>query len=68
MVNYNISQHFEECHDWIDYYLSQGTNVLVHCRAGKSRSATIIIAYLMKKYNMTFEKAYNLVKSKRPIA
>lgn len=27
------------------------TNVYVHCAAGVSRSPTIVIAFLMKKYN-----------------
>jgi atypical dual specificity phosphatase/dual specificity phosphatase 12 len=40
---------------------------LVHCYAGISRSASIIISYLMKKYNWSYEKAYNYVKNKRPI-
>lgn len=39
--------------------------VLVHCNAGVSRSASIVIAYLMRYHRMTFEMAYNLVKSKR---
>lgn len=33
--------------------------------AGKSRSASIVIAYLMKECHMSFEKAYKLVVSKR---
>ncbi len=40
--------------------------VFVHCAAGESRSATIVIAYLMWNKKMTFDKAYNLVKEKRP--
>ena len=39
--------------------------VFVHCAAGESRSATIVIAYLMWKKKMTFDKAYNFVKQKR---
>jgi len=33
--------------------------------AGKSRSSTIIIAYLIKERKMTFEEAFNYVKEKR---
>jgi protein-tyrosine phosphatase len=42
-------------------------NVLVCCSAGKSRSATIIVAYLMKHRSMTFEKAMEFVKERRSI-
>ena len=42
-------------------------NILVHCYVGKSRSATCIIAYLMKEHNMTLEKAIIYTKDKRNI-
>lgn len=41
-------------------------NVLVHCHAGVSRSAAIVIAYVMKKYGLNFESAFELVKTRRP--
>lgn len=34
--------------------------------AGISRSASIIIAYLMKKHDMTYDEAYAAVKDKKP--
>jgi len=42
-------------------------SVLVHCSMGISRSSTIVIAFIMKKFTFSFSKAYNLVKKKRPI-
>lgn len=33
-----------------------------------SRSGSIVIAYLMKKFNWSFEKAWNFAKDKRKIA
>lgn len=41
--------------------------IIVFCRAGHSRSPTIVIAYLMKYENMTFDEAYKYVKNKRNI-
>lgn len=34
---------------------------------GVSRSASTVIAYAMKEYNWSLEKAYNFVKQKRSI-
>ena len=42
-------------------------NILIHCYMGSSRSATIVILYLMDKYKMTLEKAIHLIKQKRDI-
>lgn len=44
-----------------------GRGVLVHCQAGVSRSATIVIAYLMKHTLMTMTDAYKYVRSRRPV-
>lgn len=45
----------------------QGGKVLVHCRAGISRSATVCIAYIMWYKHWTMEKAYDYLKSKRSL-
>ncbi|XWS09026.1 hypothetical protein CRYUN_Cryun40dG0050600 [Craigia yunnanensis] len=64
----NISQYFDECFDFIDEAKRQGGGVLVHCFVGKSRSVTIVVAYLMKKLGMGLSQALEHVKSKRPLA
>eukprot|EP01016_Furgasonia_blochmanni_P009008 TRINITY_DN13727_c0_g1_i1.p1 TRINITY_DN13727_c0_g1~~TRINITY_DN13727_c0_g1_i1.p1 ORF type:complete len:163 (+),score=34.93 TRINITY_DN13727_c0_g1_i1:96-584(+) len=65
--DYNMSQHFEECISFIKSALENG-NVLVHCAAGISRSASIIVAFLIKEKEMTTEEALAFVRTKREIA
>lgn len=38
----------------------------MHCGAGISRSATLVIAYYMKKYEAQFSQAIKFVKKIRP--
>jgi len=40
-------------------------NVLVHCQAGVSRSASIVIGFIMWKMRLSYEEAFLLVKQKR---
>jgi protein-tyrosine phosphatase len=42
-------------------------NILVHCYMGASRSASIILYYLMKENKLSFVEAYNILKKKRPL-
>ena len=40
--------------------------LLIHCMAGISRSVTVTIAYLMSRFRMPMQRAYQFVKDKRP--
>jgi dual specificity MAP kinase phosphatase len=51
--------------DWIDRAREQGGKVLVHCRVGVSRSATVTIAYVMKYLRISLIEAYLIVRSRR---
>ncbi|KAM8834904.1 uncharacterized protein ACB058_016370 isoform 1-T2 [Synchiropus picturatus] len=63
----NLRQYFEEVFEFIEEAYQSGKGVLVHCQAGVSRSATIVIAYLMKHTLMTMTDAYKYVRSRRPV-
>lgn len=40
--------------------------ILIHCYAGISRSVSFVIIYLMLRYSISMESAYNYIKSLRP--
>ncbi|MFS7971373.1 putative phosphoric monoester hydrolase [Helianthus anomalus] len=58
----NISEIFEEAHQFIDAVEQKGGKVLVHCFEGRSRSATVVLAYLMMRKNYTLLKAWNSLR------
>lgn len=62
-----IEKYFPQTYDFIQGALDAGGKVLVHCHMGISRSATIVIAYLMKALNMPYDEVLAMVKAKRPI-
>lgn len=65
--NENILQHFDQISDKINEVACKGGRILVHCVAGVSRSASMVIAYLMKYKNLNLHDAFNYVHSIRPV-
>ena len=47
--------------------ISMGGSVLVHCHGGVSRSATVVVAFLMKYCNLSLIQSIVYVKNKRPM-
>uniref|UniRef100_A0A3P9IVH9 Protein phosphatase Slingshot homolog 1 n=1 Tax=Oryzias latipes TaxID=8090 RepID=A0A3P9IVH9_ORYLA len=60
--------HWNDTYNFIAKAKKSNSKCLVHCRMGVSRSASTVIAYAMKEYGWSLEKAYNFVKQKRSIA
>ncbi|CAG0888080.1 unnamed protein product [Cyprideis torosa] len=58
---------FSEASDFIDAALLNNGKVLVHCREGISRSATIAIAFLMLRRHFTVQEAVTQVRANREI-
>ena len=62
-----ISDYFAPALAFIDAAHASGGVVFVHCMAGISRSATVILAYLMTKTGLTCEEALASLREKRSI-
>jgi protein-tyrosine phosphatase len=57
----------ERGHQFIEDAKRNGKSVLVHCELGISRSASVVLSYLMKYHNMTFKQAWQHTKERRRI-
>jgi len=64
----NIAKYLWESSEWIENERKKNNNAVfyIHCKAGKSRSATVVIAYLMKVEHWSLNKAYTYLKDLRP--
>ena len=51
--------------EFIRKFEGSGRSVYVHCKAGRTRSATLVGCYLMQKHNWDAETAVDFMKSKR---
>lgn len=63
----NIYKYFDECVSIIENCLSSNKPILVNCKLGISRSASIVVAYLIKKKKLSVTESYDVVNNKRPI-
>lgn len=62
-----ISTHFNEAASFIEGALQSRGKVLVHCVMGMSRSATIVIAYLMLRKGLNAEAAVRSIRMHRDV-
>ncbi|KRZ68858.1 Sodium/hydrogen exchanger 9, partial [Trichinella papuae] len=64
---WNLMADFDRCLEFIESSIQSKENVLVHCQEGISRSATVVAAYLMKKYNIDENEALRRIQAVRSI-
>ena len=62
--NENIDKYFSLVYNIIEKQKLEG-NILIHCHAGISRSWTIVLWYIMKKFNLPLINAFIYVKNRR---
>ncbi|XP_032887420.1 dual specificity phosphatase 28 [Amblyraja radiata] len=62
----NLFKYFDRCADAIEGVNREGGRTLVYCKNGRSRSASICTAYLMKYRCLSLREAFEHVKSIRP--
>lgn len=59
--NEDISKYFVDAFKFIE----NSNKIFIHCFAGKSRSPSIVIAYMMWKSRLSYPKIYSFVRGKR---
>lgn len=63
----NLIDNFDTANDFIDDAIMDDSKILIHCQAGRSRSATILAAYFIKTFGIDVRMAIDLIKNERCI-
>lgn len=58
--NENLRQHFDQCADAILKEEKHGGRTVVYCKNGRSRSATVCTAYLMRQCGLSLSDAFGV--------
>jgi protein-tyrosine phosphatase len=64
--DYDMRKHYDFIYNIIENNNNPEQNILVHCDAGVSRTGAIVIYYLIRKYNLSYNQAFEYATSKRP--
>eukprot|EP00092_Neocalanus_flemingeri_P034580 GFUD01037608.1.p1 GENE.GFUD01037608.1~~GFUD01037608.1.p1 ORF type:complete len:222 (-),score=65.01 GFUD01037608.1:47-712(-) len=62
-----VSDCFDYCGEWIEQSIANTGRVMVVCWSGSSRSAAVVLAYLVRCKDMELEVALAMVKEKRDV-
>ncbi|KAM9688631.1 dual specificity protein phosphatase 12 isoform 1-T1 [Trichechus inunguis] len=64
----DLLSHLDRCVAFIAQAHVEGRAVLVHCHSGVSRSVAVVTAFMMKTEQLTFETAYENLRTVNPEA
>merc|ERR1719272_1987829 len=56
------------CLEFIRAGLAAGRGVLVHCHAGKSRAAAVVLAWIMAAAQLPYHEAFSLLRNQHSVA
>ncbi len=56
---------FNQVTNILNKAIENNENVFIHCRSGQHRSVTILTGYLMKKYSIGWNNAFNIIQKQR---
>jgi predicted protein tyrosine phosphatase len=62
-----LADHLARAFDFIDAARADGRAVVVYCQAGKSRSVSVVAAYMMREFDIGFRAAMDHIRLTRPI-
>ena len=66
-INIDMTSFWVQIADIIESSAKLKKKILIHCSAGRSRSASSVIYYLMKKKNLSLNESYEYVLRRRDI-
>ena len=50
---------------FIEDHVSRGEKVMVHCKAGRGRSVSVVLCYIVWKTGMSVDAAFNAIRQRR---
>jgi len=63
----DLSMNIHKIIEFMETHINKEENILIHCHAGVSRSATVLACYLMYKLKMKKSEAMEFIMNKRKI-
>lgn len=63
-----LKYYIEETWNFIEMCRTEGRRVVVFCKEGKSRSVSLVLGYVMRKFHMSFADALEYVRDRRQAA